>query len=92
MIVCGGKGASQIALRGGSPSDGGCEIKWDWYRVSAYVADGVATIRTRNGHDWTKRFPAIAAAVERLPVRSAVIDGEAVILDDRQGPPSSIPI
>ncbi len=59
------------------------EIKWDGYRVSAYVADGKATIRTRNGHDWTKRFPAITQAVEALKVRSAVIDGEAVILDER---------
>ena len=59
------------------------EIKWDGYRVSAYVADGVATIRTRNGHDWTKRFPAIARAAAALQVRSAVIDGEAVILDER---------
>ena len=59
------------------------EIKWDGYRVSAYVADGKAAVRTRNGHDWTARFPAIAAAAERLPVRSAVIDGEAVILDDK---------
>ena len=59
------------------------EIKWDGYRVSAYVADGKATIRTRNGHDWTARFPAIARAAAALKVRSAVIDGEAVILDDR---------
>ena len=59
------------------------EIKWDGYRVSAYVADGKVTIRTRNGHDWTKRFPSIAAAAARLKVRSAVIDGEAVILDDQ---------
>ena len=59
------------------------EIKWDGYRVSAYVADGAATIRTRNGHDWTKRFPAIARAAARLKVRSAVIDGEAVILDEQ---------
>ena len=51
--------------------------------VSAYVADGVATIRTRNGHDWTKRFPAIATAAAGLRVRSAVINGEAVILDER---------
>ena len=27
------------------------EIKWDGYRVSAYVEDGKATIRSRNGHD-----------------------------------------
>ena len=59
------------------------EIKWDGYRVSAYVKDGKATIRTRNGHDWTRRFPTIAAALAALPVRSAVLDGEAVILDER---------
>ncbi|WP_158808517.1 non-homologous end-joining DNA ligase [Beijerinckia sp. L45] len=58
------------------------EIKWDGYRVSAYVADGKVTIRTRNGHDWTSRFPNIAAALLKLNVRSAVIDGEAVVLDD----------
>ena len=59
------------------------EIKWDGYRVSAYVGGGEATIRTRNGHDWTKRFPTIATAAARLKVRSAVIDGEAVILDEK---------
>lgn len=40
------------------------------------------TIRTRNGHDWTSRFPNIAAALLKLNVRSAVIDGEVVVLDD----------
>ena len=59
------------------------EIKWDGYRVSATVAAGEVTIRTRNGYDWTKRFPAIARAVAALKVRSAVIDGEAVILDEK---------
>jgi bifunctional non-homologous end joining protein LigD len=57
------------------------EIKWDGYRVSAYVSGGKATIRTRNGFDWTQRFPAIAGALLLLPVQSVVIDGEAVILD-----------
>ena len=57
------------------------EIKWDGYRVSAYLDAGKATIRTRGGHDWTHRFPAIAAAVAALPIHSAVIDGEAVVLD-----------
>lgn len=58
------------------------EIKWDGYRVSAYVSAGKVVIRTRNGHDWTDRFPAIAASLLKLNVRSAVIDGEAVVLDD----------
>lgn len=59
------------------------EIKWDGYRISAYVDGGKVVIRTRNGHDWTARFPAIARAAATLKVRSAVVDGEAVILDDR---------
>ena len=59
------------------------EIKWDGYRVSVYVDAGKVTIRTRNGHDWTKRFPAIARAAAALKLRSAVLDGEAVILDER---------
>ncbi len=42
-------------------------------------------MRTRNGHDWTGRFPNIAAALLKLNVRSAVIDGEAVVLDERGG-------
>ena len=37
------------------------------------------TIRTRRGHDWTNRFPAIARALGALPIHSAVIDGEAVV-------------
>ena len=55
------------------------EIKWDGYRVSAYIDHGQVTIRTRRGHDWTDRFPAIAQALGALPIHSAVIDGEAVV-------------
>ncbi|ACK52012.1 DNA polymerase LigD, ligase domain protein [Methylocella silvestris BL2] len=59
------------------------EIKWDGYRVSAYVEPGAVTIRTRNGYDWTARFPTIAAALGKLKVRSLVIDGEASVLDEK---------
>ena len=34
---------------------------------------------TRRGHDWTDRVPSIAAALRSPPVRSATIDGEAVM-------------
>jgi ATP-dependent DNA ligase len=37
---------------------------------------------TRNGHDWTNRFPQIAAAANALGCRSCLIDGEAVCCDD----------
>ena len=32
--------------------------------MSVYVEAGKVTIRTRNGHDWTRRIPAIARAAE----------------------------
>jgi bifunctional non-homologous end joining protein LigD len=37
---------------------------------------------TRNGYDWSDRFPAVFEAANRLPVRSCLIDGEAVCCDD----------
>jgi bifunctional non-homologous end joining protein LigD len=37
---------------------------------------------TRRGNDFTERFPNAAAAVERLPARSFLIDGEAVVTDE----------
>ena len=37
---------------------------------------------TPNGHDLADRFPLAAEAVAALPVRSCVIDGEAIVTDD----------
>ena len=55
------------------------EIKWDGYRLQIRVEDGRVTILTRRGHDWTDRFPTIRDAAKALPVRLALIDGEAVV-------------
>ncbi len=57
------------------------EIKLDGYRIMARLEDGRATLFTRNGHDWTPRFRRLAQAVEGLPCRSALLDGEAVVFD-----------
>jgi ATP-dependent DNA ligase len=37
---------------------------------------------TRKGNDFTRRFPLIGMAVAALPLRSCVIDGEAIVCDD----------
>src|SRR5690349_2071722 len=37
---------------------------------------GAVRLLTRTGLDWTRKYPAIAAAVEALPVRQAYLDGE----------------
>src|ERR1700722_18621731 len=36
---------------------------------------------TRSGLDWSDRFPSILSEATKLEVRSALIDGEAVVLD-----------
>src|SRR6516165_5248342 len=43
-------------------------------------ATGVRLI-TRAGNDFSSRFPFIAMAVGKLPVRSCLIDGEAIVCD-----------
>ncbi|MDP9563374.1 UNVERIFIED_ORG: ATP-dependent DNA ligase [Rhizobium nepotum] len=43
-------------------------------------------IITRGGHDWTHRFPTIAAAAIELEVGTAILDCEAVVLN-AQGRP-----
>ena len=57
------------------------EIKFDGYRLQARLEAGKVTLLTRNGLDWTKKFPAIAKAVAALKADKAQIDGELVVED-----------
>jgi bifunctional non-homologous end joining protein LigD len=59
------------------------ELKFDGYRLLVTVHAGEVTLKTRNGNDWTKRLPTLAAALARLDVEAAVLDGELVALDER---------
>jgi hypothetical protein len=56
------------------------EIKYDGYRLRLERdGDGVRLI-TRNGYDWTKRYPWIVESALKIRQKHFVIDGEAVIL------------
>lgn len=57
------------------------EVKWDGYRLAVHIEPSGVRILTRGGHEWTERFPAILAEARRLPVSTAILDGEAVVLD-----------
>ena len=57
------------------------EIKHDGYRLIARKRDGRVRLFTRNGFDWTDRYPRISAAVGALRALQAVVDGEAVWCD-----------
>jgi bifunctional non-homologous end joining protein LigD len=57
------------------------EIKHDGFRIIA-VRDGARVrLLTRKGIDLARRFAQIAAAIAVLPVRSCIIDGEAIACD-----------
>ena len=58
------------------------EIKLDGYRILARIDAGDVRIFTRKGNDWTASFPRIAGELKALPVKSAWLDGEAVILGE----------
>jgi bifunctional non-homologous end joining protein LigD len=57
------------------------EIKHDGFRISARRQGARVRLFTRNGYDFTDRFPKIVAAVAALSVRSCVVDGEAIVVD-----------
>ncbi|AHG45143.1 ATP-dependent DNA ligase [Rhizobium leguminosarum bv. trifolii CB782] len=58
------------------------EVKWDGYRLAVHIEPSGVRILTRGGHEWTDRFAAIAAEARRLPVSTAILDGEAVVFDE----------
>ena len=56
------------------------EIKHDGYRLIVQRDGKRVRLFTRNGHDWSKRYPLITEAALRNRNSSFVIDGEAVLL------------
>ena len=66
--------------RAPSLSDRIHEIKYDGYRLRVERNGKTARLITRNGHDWTKRFPWIVEAALKNREQHFVIDGEAVVL------------
>jgi bifunctional non-homologous end joining protein LigD len=58
------------------------EIKHDGFRIIAHRTGDRVLLVTRAGNNFASRFPLIAAAIAALPVRSCVIDGEAIACDE----------
>jgi bifunctional non-homologous end joining protein LigD len=76
---------SLATLRAVAPSGEGWvhEIKFDGYRIQARLDHGEVRLLTRKGLDWIDKFPNIAATVGKLPARTALIDGEIVVEDEK---------
>jgi bifunctional non-homologous end joining protein LigD len=75
---------SLATLHSTAPSSPGWahEIKYDGYRMQARLDRRKVRLLTRKGLDWTEKFPNVAAAVAKLPARTALIDGEVVVEDE----------
>ncbi|TVP45596.1 MAG: DNA ligase D [Gemmatimonadales bacterium] len=55
------------------------ELKFDGYRIQARLEANEVTLVTRGGHDWTDRFPGVAAALGELGVDDTLLDGEIAV-------------
>ena len=80
--------AAQPTLRERPPQGHGWvhEVKFDGYRVQLHKAGDEVVIFSRNGADFTSRWPAIAYALQHLPAKSAIIDAE-VVANNAKGMP-----
>src|SRR6185436_9588295 len=57
------------------------ELKFDGYRMLCRIERGKVKFWSRNGKEWTPKFPSVTAAIKELDAASAMLDGEIVIVD-----------
>ena len=62
------------------------EVKFDGFRLQAHKLGAEVRLFSKAGKDLTNRFPAIAAAVARIPATAAAVDGELVACDATDRP------
>jgi bifunctional non-homologous end joining protein LigD len=76
----------QLALLVKTPPEGDDwlhELKLDGYRIGIAVDHGRVTLMSRRGNEWTADFPQVVAGAKKLPVKTALFDGElAGVLPD----------
>jgi bifunctional non-homologous end joining protein LigD len=59
------------------------EIKHDGFRIMARRDSAGVRLITRHGNDFTARFPLALEAVSALSARSFLLDGEAIVTNER---------
>jgi ATP-dependent DNA ligase len=59
------------------------EIKHDGFRIVARKAGGVVRLYSKQGYDWSGRYPQVVDALMRMRANSIVLDGELVCFGRR---------
>jgi hypothetical protein len=62
------------------------EMKWDGYRAIATVANGHVKLWSHNGLRLNAKFASIVQDLNKLKAKSAIVDGEIVVLDEQGAP------
>lgn len=60
------------------------EIKYDGYRLLAYIDRGQVRLMTRKHQNWTHKFKELVNSLKKLKLENAILDGEIVVLDKKQ--------
>jgi len=60
------------------------EEKYDGYRIVAYKEGDKVQLLSRNSIDRTETFSPVAAAIQKLPSRTLLLDGEVVVFDRKR--------
>ncbi|HEV2536819.1 MAG TPA: ATP-dependent DNA ligase, partial [Streptosporangiaceae bacterium] len=73
--------AEALAKAGGTAPIG-CAVEWklDGIRIQVHLSEGNVRLFTRTLDDITARLPEVVAVLAKLPVSSAVLDGELIAL------------
>lgn len=74
---------AQLAQLVRKPPDGDAwlhEIKFDGYRIGAFVRDGDVCLISRNQNDWSDRFATVRAALRKLKGHQVLLDGEIAVV------------
>lgn len=58
------------------------EIKFDGYRILAFINKKNIVLKSRNQKDWTQELEPVAAALKQLKGTNLILDGEVVLLDE----------
>ncbi|MBC7371981.1 MAG: hypothetical protein H7326_10470, partial [Bdellovibrionaceae bacterium] len=61
------------------------EVKFDGYRTQARIQGKSVELLTRKGLDWTEKYAPLDKELLKLKIKSAIFDGEVVVLDSAGG-------
>jgi bifunctional non-homologous end joining protein LigD len=76
---------ASVAKQAFDDSDWIYEMKWDGYRIIAELNNEQTNLWSRNGLNYNERFSLIADACNKIK-KNVVLDGEVVLMNDKQVP------